>query len=377
MKKLVNRIMNYSEKLEALEPKENLCQVSREKFAFLLSGVASFRKVPGIPQHMGFEGLYHCDNEQDAYLVREHLQRIYNVKNKETLISVCNSLFSGSEEYEQIMTFFRNAPVFNINELKPHARKAFERCKEMASYLQIENISKSYGPKILFEKIGFNINEGDKIALIAPNGTGKTSLMRILAGKDKSDSGGKIMFLKDIKIAFLEQDYPFDPEKSIFDQVMSSSIEFTKDLDQEHLWEYEHRVVKFLTNFNLNNPDQKMKELSGGEIKRVALTQMLASEADFFIMDEPTNHLDIDALAWLESFLSTYKKTVIIISHDRYFLDRTTNKTAPANSLSIKRLEGAEGLEFNIIRRGGWHPVKFFLRFFARRGRFGRVKIDN
>lgn len=134
MKKLVNRIMNYSEKLETLEPKENLCQVSREKFAFLLSGVASFRKVPGIPQHMGFEGLYHCDNEQDAYLVREHLQRIYNVKNKETLISVCNSLFSGSEEYEQIMTFFRNAPVFNINELKPHARKAFERCKEMASY---------------------------------------------------------------------------------------------------------------------------------------------------------------------------------------------------------------------------------------------------
>ena len=85
----------------------------------------------------------------------------------------------------------------------------------MASYLQIENISKSYGPKILFEKIGFNINEGDKIALIAPNGTGKTSLMRILAGKDKSDSGGKIMFLKDIKIAFLEQEYDFDPENIV------------------------------------------------------------------------------------------------------------------------------------------------------------------
>ena len=92
----------------------------------------------------------------------------------------------------------------------------------MASYLQIENISKSYGPKILFEKIGFNINEGDKIALIAPNGTGKTSLMKILAGKDKSDSGGKIMFLKDIKIAFLEQEYEFDPEKTIFDQIMAA-----------------------------------------------------------------------------------------------------------------------------------------------------------
>ena len=195
----------------------------------------------------------------------------------------------------------------------------------MASYLQIENISKSYGPKILFEKIGFNINEGDKIALIAPNGTGKTSLMRILAGKDKSDSGGKIMFLKDIKIAFLEQEYPFDPEKTIFDQIMSSSGEFTKGLDQEHLWEYERRVVKFLTNFNLPNPDQLMKELSGGEVKRVALTQMLASEAEFFIMDEPTNHLDIDAIEFLEGYLGRSRCTLLMVTHDRYFLDRVCN----------------------------------------------------
>ena len=195
----------------------------------------------------------------------------------------------------------------------------------MASYLQIENISKSYGPKILFEKIGFNINEGDKIALIAPNGTGKTSLMRILAGKDKSDSGGKIMFLKDIRIAFLEQDYPFDEQKSIFEQIMSSSEEFTRSLDQEHLWEYERRVVKFLTNFNLPNPDQKMMELSGGEVKRVALTQMLASEADFFIMDEPTNHLDIDAIEFLEGYLSRSRCTLLMVTHDRYFLDRVCN----------------------------------------------------
>ena len=195
----------------------------------------------------------------------------------------------------------------------------------MASYLQIENISKSYGPKVLFEKIGFNINEGDKIALIAPNGTGKTSLMRILAGKDKSDSGGKIMFLKDIKIAFLEQEYDFEPERSIFDQIMASSTEFTKDLDQEHLWQYEHRVVKFLTSFNLTNPDQKMKELSGGEVKRVALTQMLASEAEFFIMDEPTNHLDIDAIEFLEGYLSRSRCTLFMVTHDRYFLDRVCN----------------------------------------------------
>ena len=195
----------------------------------------------------------------------------------------------------------------------------------MASYLQIENISKSYGPKILFEKIGFNINEGDKIALIAPNGTGKTSLMRILAGKDKSDSGGKIMFLKDIKIAFLEQEYEFDPEKSVFEQIMSSSTEFTSHLDQEHLWEYERRVLKFLTNFNLDNPDQKMEELSGGEVKRVALAGMLASEAEFLIMDEPTNHLDIDAIEFLEGYLSRSRCTLLMVTHDRYFLDRVCN----------------------------------------------------
>ena len=195
----------------------------------------------------------------------------------------------------------------------------------MASYLQIENISKSYGPKVLFENIGFNIYEGDKIALIAPNGTGKTSLMRILAGKDKSDSGGKIMFLKDIRIAFLEQEYPFDPEKSIYDQIMSSSEEFTKGLDQEHLWEYERRVLKFITNFNLPDPQQKMKELSGGEVKRVALSQMLATDAEFFIMDEPTNHLDIDAIEFLEGYLSRSRCTLLMVTHDRYFLDRVCN----------------------------------------------------
>ena len=210
----------------------------------------------------------------------------------------------------------------------------------MASYLQIENISKSFGPKILFEKIGFNINEGDKIALIAPNGTGKTSLMRILAGKDKSDSGGKIMFLKDIRIAFLEQDYIFDPEMTIFDQIMSSSTEFTNSLDQEHLWEYERRVIKFLTEFGLNNPEQKMKELSGGEVKRVALSRMLASEADFFIMDEPTNHLDIEAIEYLESYLSRSRCTLLMVTHDRYFLDKVCNTVMEMDHGAIYTYKG-------------------------------------
>ena len=144
----------------------------------------------------------------------------------------------------------------------------------MPSYLQIENISKSYGTKVLFENIAFNINEGDKIALIAPNGTGKTSLMRILAGKDKSDSGGSIKFLKEVRIAFLEQEFEHDPLKTIEEQIMD-----TPD------FEYQLRAKRILDEFGLT-PGQRMCELSGGEVKRVALTQMLASDADFLIMDE-------------------------------------------------------------------------------------------
>ena len=195
----------------------------------------------------------------------------------------------------------------------------------MASYLQIENISKSYGPKVLFERISFNVNEGDKIALIAPNGTGKTSLLRILAGKDKSDTGGRITFLKDIRIAFLEQEYDFDPARGIFDQVMYSSREFAATLDPDHLFSYELRVRQLLSSFGLNDPDQLMKNLSGGEVKRVALAEMLASEADFYIMDEPTNHLDTDAIEFLEGYLGRSRCTLLMVTHDRYFLERTCN----------------------------------------------------
>ena len=194
----------------------------------------------------------------------------------------------------------------------------------MASYLQIENISKSYGPKVLFENIGFNINEGDKIALIAPNGTGKTSLMRILAGKDKSDSGGRIMFLRQIRIAFLEQEYDYDPDKTVRAQIMDSSAAFTEGLDEERLFEYGLRVTRILTDFGLDG-EKRMGDLSGGEVKRVALTQMLASEAEFLIMDEPTNHLDTDAIEYLESYLSHARCTLFMVTHDRYFLDRVCN----------------------------------------------------
>ena len=195
----------------------------------------------------------------------------------------------------------------------------------MASYLQIENISKSYGPKILFEHIGFNVNEGDKIALIAPNGTGKTSLMRILAGKDKSDSGGRILFLKDIHIAFLEQEYDFDPQLPIFDQIIRHSAEATAEFHGERREEFERKVHEFLSNFRIGDHYRKMGGLSGGEIKRVALSEMLALDAEFLIMDEPTNHLDIEAIEYLEGYLKRSRCTLLMVTHDRYFLDRVCN----------------------------------------------------
>ena len=178
----------------------------------------------------------------------------------------------------------------------------------MPSFLQIENISKSYGPKVLFERIGFNVNEGDKIALIAPNGTGKTSLLRILAGRDKSDSGGKILFLKDIRIAFLEQEFEYDPEATVLEVAGGSQ-----------------RAKELLTSFRLGDFSRTMKELSGGEVKRVALSRMLASDAEFYIMDEPTNHLDIEAVEFLEGYLGRSRCTLLMVTHDRYLLDRVCN----------------------------------------------------
>ena len=169
----------------------------------------------------------------------------------------------------------------------------------MPSFLQIENISKSYGPKVLFEHIGFNVNEGDKIALIAPNGTGKTSLLRILAGEDKSDSGGRILFLKDIRIAFLKQEYDYDPALSIEEQVLRHSAPLTADLHEEGLRDYRQRVRELLTSFRLPDASKPMAALSGGEVKRVALSELLALQADFLVLDEPTNHLDIEAIEFL------------------------------------------------------------------------------
>ena len=217
----------------------------------------------------------------------------------------------------------------------------------MSSFLQVENISKSYGDKVLFRNISFNINEGDKIALIAPNGTGKSSLLKILAGLDSSDRGGEIKFMKDIKVAFLDQTCDFNPTSTLFDEVYSrlgKTYDVIRDyeraiasgdertislamaaMDAVDGWSAEQRVKQVLSSLKLSRLDQPMGELSGGEAKRAAIALMLLQNADFLVMDEPTNHLDIDVIEYLESHLQKSRCTLLMVTHDRYFLDRVCN----------------------------------------------------
>ena len=185
----------------------------------------------------------------------------------------------------------------------------------MASYLQVENVSKSYGPKVLFNNINMNINEGDKIALIAPNGTGKTSLLRILAGVEGSDGDGKVKFLKDIVIAFLAQDNVYDPQSTIWETVLPNAKNCR-----------EHEVEEILFSLKLTDVNMKISQLSGGEIKRVAIACMFVQKPQFLVMDEPTNHLDLETIEYLEEYFSRQKCTLLMVTHDRYFLDRVCNK---------------------------------------------------
>ena len=217
----------------------------------------------------------------------------------------------------------------------------------MASYLQVENISKSYGDRTLFEGISFNINEGDKIALVAPNGTGKSSLLKILAGVEHSDRGGEVKFMKDIRVAFLDQNTTFDPKQTIFDEVYSRMGHLSPEIgeyeaalvsgDQQRLeraiaamdasgaWSMEQNIRQVLSSLKIERIDQPMGELSGGEAKRVALACMILQNAEFLIMDEPTNHLDIDIIEYLEGYLQRSRCTLLMVTHDRYFLDRVCN----------------------------------------------------
>ena len=217
----------------------------------------------------------------------------------------------------------------------------------MASYLQVENISKSYGDRTLFSNISFNINEGDKIALVAPNGTGKSSLLTILAGVESSDRGGEVKFMKDIKVAFLDQDSNFDPQRTIFDEVYARMGDLSPalkeyehavesgdvkrleraiaEMDRTDGWSVEQKIRQVLSSLKIERWNQPMGELSGGEAKRVALACMMLQDAEFIIMDEPTNHLDIDIIEYLEGYLQRSRCTLLMVTHDRYFLDRVCN----------------------------------------------------
>ena len=235
----------------------------------------------------------------------------------------------------------------------------------MASFLQVENISKSYGPKVLFGNISFNINEGDKIALIAPNGTGKSSLLSILAGEESSDSGGSIKFMKDISIAFLKQNYDFNPENTIYHQLfwqqqglyeaveeyhsaLAQSAAGTSqrlekalaEMDRLDAWNFEQSAKRVLTQLKLTNLNQKMCQLSGGEVKKVAIASMLLSNPDFLIMDEPTNHLDMEVIEFLEDYLKKSKCTLFMVTHDRYFLDRVCNTIFELDNGSLYSYKG-------------------------------------
>lgn len=211
----------------------------------------------------------------------------------------------------------------------------------MVSYLQVENLSKSFGDLVLFEDLKFGIGEGQKVAIVAKNGAGKTTLLNIIAGLDTPDSGN-VTFRRDIRVGFLEQQDHFPPNITVLQAVFQSDnpavkiiseyenavfhggdvAALSEQMDIYKAWDYEHRAKQILTKLRISDFDQHIGELSGGQRKRVALANVLINEPDFLILDEPTNHLDLDMIEWLEEYLSRSKVTLLMVTHDRYFLDR-------------------------------------------------------
>lgn len=192
----------------------------------------------------------------------------------------------------------------------------------MISYLQLENLTKSHGDRMIFADVTFGINQGDKIALIAKNGTGKTTLLRCIAGTESADSG-KITPRKDLKTGFLEQTPVLPDEKTVGEYVGGND-----------------RLKRLLTQMEVFDPEARIATLSGGQRKRLALAEVIASEPDLLILDEPTNHLDIPTIEWLENFLSRSKVTLLMVTHDRYFLDRICDKIIEIDRAQVYIHEG-------------------------------------
>ncbi len=184
----------------------------------------------------------------------------------------------------------------------------------MTPYLDIQGLTKTFGAQVLFENISFSVAEGQKVGLIAKNGTGKSTLLEIIAGKEGYDSGS-IIFHNDIRIGYLEQTPQFDPDESVLDAC------FNHHGDPERVL----KAKQILTQLHIDDLHQPMKELSGGQQKRVALANVLITEPDFLILDEPTNHLDLEMIVWLENYLSRSTLTLLMVTHDRYFLDHVCN----------------------------------------------------
>ena len=213
----------------------------------------------------------------------------------------------------------------------------------MISYLQIENLTKSFGDLVLLENVALGVAEGQRIGLIAKNGSGKTTLLNIIAGKEGYDSGN-ISFRRDLRVGYLEQDPQYPENLTVLEACFhhgNSTVELIKEyercmeteghpgldeilirMDHEKAWDYEQKAKQILSQLKIRNFDQQVKYLSGGQLKRVALANTLITEPDFLILDEPTNHLDLDMTEWLEDYLRRTNLSLLMVTHDRYFLDR-------------------------------------------------------
>ncbi|MGM0498149.1 MAG: ABC-F family ATP-binding cassette domain-containing protein, partial [Bacteroidota bacterium] len=231
----------------------------------------------------------------------------------------------------------------------------------MISYLQVENISKSFGDLVLFENLSFGIAKEQKVAFIAKNGTGKTTLLNIIAGEDTPDSG-EIIFRNNIEVGYLPQEPKLNPDDTIFGSIFSSPNELIiavrnyeealnsddqdklsealEQMDRMEAWDYEVKIKQILTQLHIQEYDKPVKKLSGGEKKRVALAKVLIKEPDFLILDEPTNHLDLDMIEWLEDYLKNSAVTLFMVTHDRYFLDRVCNDILELDQSAIFRYKG-------------------------------------
>ena len=232
----------------------------------------------------------------------------------------------------------------------------------MASYLQVDNLTKSFGDLLLFENISFGIAEGQRIGLIAKNGTGKTTLLNILTGKEDYDSGD-VVFRRDLRVAYLDQspDYPknltvlqacFHSENEVvkliaeYELAISSNKHEILDtllVQMDHLkaWDYEQRAKQILSKLKITNFNQKIEELSGGQMKRVALANVLITEPDLLILDEPTNHLDLEMTEWLEDYLSRTNTSLLMVTHDRYFLDRVCSEIIEIDNRQLYQYKGS------------------------------------